>query len=62
MQRSGRDAGETGVGDHGHLFAPFQIAQRRGDLVNLLHPRAQRTAADEDDHVARLNLPLRFAP
>src|SRR5205807_9413558 len=53
--RTGRHAGEAGVGQHRHLLAPRQVLQRRGDLLDLFHARAERAAADEDHDVARLD-------
>ena len=50
---AGRDAGEARVGDHRDVLAPGQVLERGGDLVDLLHARAQRPAADQHEDVAR---------
>src|SRR5437867_840001 len=55
--RAGGDAGEAGVRDDGDVLAPRQMAERGGDLVDLLHARAHRAAADEYHDVACLQRP-----
>src|SRR5712692_1310428 len=48
------DAGEARVRDHRHFLAPREMLERGCDLVDLLHPRAQGPAADQNQDVARL--------
>src|SRR5262249_3165039 len=52
--RPGRNAAEARVGHDRDVLAEAQVLQRRRDLVDLLHAAAHRPAADEDQHVARL--------
>ena len=49
---SGGDAAETRIGEYGDVLAMRELLERGGDLVDLLHARAERAAADEDDDVA----------
>ncbi len=49
---SGGDAAEARVGEYGDVFAVGQVLERGGDLVDLLHARACRSSADEDDDVS----------
>ena len=51
----GRDARKARIGQQGHLLAPGDILERRGELVGLFHARAQRPAADVHQHIARLD-------
>src|SRR4030095_14483457 len=51
---AGGHAREARVGDHRDLLAPREVLQRRGDLVDLLHPRAEGGAADQHQDVAGL--------
>ena len=53
--RARRDAREARVGEHGDVLAERQVLQRGRDLVDLLHARAQRPAADQHQDVARLD-------
>ena len=39
---AGGHAGEARIGQDGHLLAPRQMSQRRGDLVDLFHAGAER--------------------
>ena len=50
--RAGGQARETAVGDERHVLAPWQVAERRGDLGRLLHAGARWPHADQHDHVA----------
>ena len=50
---AGGDAAETRVGEHRDVLAEIQMLQRGGDLIDLLHARAHRAAADQHDDVAR---------
>ena len=50
--RASRYAAEACIGEHGNMLAERQHLQCGGDLVDLLHPRAERASADEDDDVA----------
>src|SRR5215468_7507290 len=43
------DTGKARVGDHRDLLTPGQVLESGGDLVDLLHARSQRAAADEDE-------------
>ena len=52
---AGGDAGEARVGEDGDVLAERQVLERRGDLVDLLHARAQRPAADQHEDVAGLD-------
>ena len=56
--RTGRDAREPGVGQDGDLLAEREVLQGRGDLVDLLHARPHRAAADQDQDVAGLDRPV----
>src|SRR5262249_57380711 len=47
------DTGKARVGDHRDLLTPGQVLESGGDLVDLLHARSQRAAADEGEDVAR---------
>src|SRR5262249_61334207 len=47
------DTGEARVGDHRDLLTPGQVLESGSDLVDLLHTRSQRAAADEGEDVAR---------
>ena len=53
-----RDAREPGIGQDGDLLAERQVSQRRGDLEDLLHPRAHRPATDQDQDVAGPDRPV----
>src|SRR5262249_32832065 len=47
-----RDAGEARIRHHRDLLAPGQVLESGGDLVDLLHARSQRAAANEHKDVA----------
>ncbi len=55
---AGADAGKPGVGHHRHLPAERQIAQGRGDLINLLHTGTEWPAAGQHDDVPGLHRPI----
>ena len=48
---AGRDTGKARVGDERDLLADVEVLQGGGHLVDLLHARAHRTAADEHHHL-----------
>src|SRR5262245_51915237 len=50
--RARRDAAETGIREHGDVLAEAEMLERRGDLVDLLHPRPHRAAADQHEYIA----------
>src|SRR5262249_14434500 len=52
--RPRRDAAEPGVGEHGDVLAEAEVLERGSDLVDLLHPRPHRSAADQHEDVAGL--------
>ena len=43
--RAGAHARKTRVGHDRHFVSPGQMLKRRGDLINLLHARPERSAA-----------------
>ena len=49
---SAREPGEPAVGDERDVFAPGQVAERRGDLRGLLHAGPRRPHTNQDDDVA----------
>ncbi len=46
------DAAEARIGEQGNVLAVRKLLQGSRDLVNLLHPCAGRTAADEHEDIA----------
>ena len=49
----GGDAGEARIGHEGHALREVEVAQRRRDLVDLLHARPARADAGQHQHLAR---------
>ena len=46
---SGGDAAEARIGQDGNVLAVGKLLERGSNLINLLHARARRPAADEND-------------
>src|SRR5580698_5444818 len=53
--RAGRHTAEPRVSQHRNVLAMRQLLQRRRNLVNLLHARAQRPAAYKHQHITMRN-------
>src|SRR5262249_23186665 len=48
-------AGETRIGQHRDVLAEAEVLESAGDFVDFFHAGAHRSAANEDDDVARLD-------